>query len=60
MTTEMMRPRVKSDNGVAFLFSIEVSEKLRREHFEWRKIKKGDDNEAKANGFKLLRFSSSS
>lgn len=61
MTTEMMRPSATSDNGVAFIFSVEVGEKLRRKRFEWRKFKKGDGgDEASPGGFKLLRLPSSS
>lgn len=59
MTTEIMRPSATSDNGVTFVFSIEVGEKLQRERFEWRKFKKGDGDEASPGGFKLLRLSSS-
>lgn len=60
MTTEVMRPSATSNNGVAFAFSIEVGEKLKRERFEWRKIKKGDDHEGSPGGFKLLRLSAGS
>ncbi|KFY15651.1 hypothetical protein V492_01848 [Pseudogymnoascus sp. VKM F-4246] len=61
MTTEMMRPSAMSKDGVAFIFSVEVGEKLRRERFEWRKFKKGDGgDEASPGGFKLLRLPSSS
>ncbi|KFY16825.1 hypothetical protein V492_01065 [Pseudogymnoascus sp. VKM F-4246] len=60
MTTEFMRPSATGDNGVTFAFSIEVGEKLRRERFEWRKVKKGDGDEAIPTGFKLVRLSSSS
>ncbi|KFX89845.1 hypothetical protein V490_06781 [Pseudogymnoascus sp. VKM F-3557] len=60
MTTEMMRPSAMSKDGIAFIFSVEVGEKLRRERFEWRKFKKGDGgDEASPGGFKLLRLPSS-
>jgi hypothetical protein len=60
MITEIMRPSTTSDNGVTFVFSIEVGEKLQRERFEWRKFKKGNGDEANPGGFTLLRLSSSS
>ncbi|KAF6830369.1 hypothetical protein CPLU01_07424 [Colletotrichum plurivorum] len=57
MDEETMRA-VKSDDGsVAFMFSIEVGEKQQRERFEWVKLKKGDDEEAKSGGFKLVQVS---
>ncbi|KAF6799457.1 hypothetical protein CMUS01_15647 [Colletotrichum musicola] len=57
MDEETMRA-VKSDDGsVAFMFSVEVGEKLQRERFEWVKLKKGDDEEAKSGGFKLVQVS---
>jgi len=54
MVTEVMRGvSVPSDKGVAFRFSIEIgTEKLRRESFEWVKIK---DTETKQGGYKLVR-----
>lgn len=60
MDTETMSARTIGDDGVAFFFTVEVGdgEKMRREKFEWRKIKKGDEEEAKEGGFKLLRLSS--
>ncbi|KAH8820630.1 hypothetical protein F5884DRAFT_764709 [Xylogone sp. PMI_703] len=41
-------------------FSIEVSEEMQREEFEWRKIKKGEDSNAQSGGFRLVRLSSGS
>lgn len=41
-------------------FSIEVGEEMQREEFEWRKIKKGQDNNAESGGFRLVRLSSGS
>jgi hypothetical protein len=58
MDTELLCAEPGADNNVAFHFSIEVGEKARREEFAWRKVKKGED-QAKRNGFKLVRLSSS-
>ncbi|KXG47242.1 uncharacterized protein PGRI_011120 [Penicillium griseofulvum] len=58
MDTEPMRAEPGANNDIAFHFSIEVGEKKRREEFAWRKVKKGED-QAKRNGFKLVRLSSS-
>ncbi|OBT81403.1 hypothetical protein VE02_10253 [Pseudogymnoascus sp. 03VT05] len=58
MTTEIMRPSTTSNNGVTFVFSVEVGEKLQRERFEWRKFKKRNGDEANPGGFTLLRLSS--
>ncbi|OBT72910.1 hypothetical protein VF21_07760 [Pseudogymnoascus sp. 05NY08] len=46
MTTEIMRPSTTSNNGVTFVFSVKVGEKLQRERFEWRKFKKRNGDEA--------------
>ncbi|KAK1842807.1 hypothetical protein CCHR01_14552 [Colletotrichum chrysophilum] len=56
MDTETMRASVSAEK-VAFLFSIEVGEKQQRERFEWRKLKKGEGNEAKSGGFRLVQVS---
>lgn len=58
MDTEFMRAEPGTNNDIAFHFSIEVGKEERREEFAWRKVKKGDD-QAKRNGFKLVRLSSS-
>ncbi|KAI1769299.1 hypothetical protein GGR53DRAFT_153475 [Hypoxylon sp. FL1150] len=58
---EVMRARTVGESGVGYAFSIEVNHdgKLVREEFEWRKSKKGCDEElGKEGGFKLLRLSS--
>jgi hypothetical protein len=56
LDTEPMRAEPGTDSEVVFRFSVEVGEKARREGFIWRKIKKGDD-QAKRNGFRLVRLS---
>ncbi|KAF5492715.1 hypothetical protein CGCS363_v011335 [Colletotrichum siamense] len=56
MDTESMRASVSAEK-VAFLFSIEVGEKQQRERFEWTKLKKGEDHEAKSGGFRLAQVS---
>lgn len=58
MDTELLRAEPGTSNDIAFHFSIEVGDKERREEFAWRKVKKGED-QAKRNGFKLIRLSSS-
>lgn len=58
MDTELLRAEPGTNNDIAFHFAIEVGEKERREEFAWRKVKKGE-NQAKRNGFKLVRLSSS-
>ncbi|KAI1777239.1 hypothetical protein F4818DRAFT_341597 [Hypoxylon cercidicola] len=60
LATEVMRARTVGESGVGYAFAVEVSHdgKLVREDFEWRKAKKGSDEELKAGGFKLLRLSS--
>lgn len=58
MDTELLRAEPGTNNDIAFHFSIEVGDKERREEFAWRKVKKGED-QAKRNGFKLVRLSSS-
>ena len=57
LVTEMMQARIRDDK-VSFIFSIEIGqgEKIRREHFEWRKFDKGDED-SKAGGFRLLWLS---
>ncbi|KAJ5778833.1 hypothetical protein N7457_006553 [Penicillium paradoxum] len=55
LDTELMRAELGTNNHIAFHFSIEVGEKKQREVFAWRKVKKGDD-QAKRNGFKLVRL----
>jgi hypothetical protein len=57
MDTELLRAEPGTNNDVAFHFSIDVGEKEQREEFAWRKVKK-DDDQAKRNGFKLVRLSS--
>ncbi|KAI0154836.1 hypothetical protein GGR57DRAFT_465160 [Xylariaceae sp. FL1272] len=61
LVTEMMRAYTtpKLDHGVAFRFSVETGtgEEMRRETFEWRKVKKGERDESMKNGgFKLFRL----
>ncbi|CAI7582583.1 unnamed protein product [Penicillium discolor] len=58
MDTELLSAEPGTNNDTAFDFSIEVGDKERREEFTWRKVKKGED-QAKRNGFKLVRLSSS-
>jgi hypothetical protein len=58
MDTELLRAEPGPNNGIAFHFSIEVGEKNLRQEFAWRKVKKGEE-QAKRNGFKLVRLSSS-
>lgn len=60
MVTEMMRAGNADDHIAAFRFSIEVDKKMKREGLEWRRIKKGDNSNAKSGGFKLVRLSSGS
>ncbi|KAI6089776.1 hypothetical protein F4821DRAFT_256779 [Hypoxylon rubiginosum] len=57
LVTEGMRARTLGDRGFAFRFSVEVSKggRLRRETFEWRSIKKGERDEARDGGFKLVQ-----
>ncbi|KAJ6184808.1 hypothetical protein N7519_006109 [Penicillium mononematosum] len=57
MDTELLRAEPGPNKGIAFHFSIEVGEKNLRQEFAWRKVKKGED-QAKRNGFKLVRLSS--
>ncbi|KLJ10018.1 hypothetical protein EMPG_14574 [Blastomyces silverae] len=56
-TTEIMRGAVTDDHVAAFHFAIEVGAdgKMVREEFEWRKLKKGNDD-VKGRGFKLVRL----
>ncbi|RWA08982.1 hypothetical protein EKO27_g6123 [Xylaria grammica] len=57
LVCEMMRVHTTPDNTVAFRFSIEVGlgEKMRREAFEWKKIKKDErDDNTHNGGFKLF------
>ncbi|KAJ9483282.1 hypothetical protein VN97_g10133 [Penicillium thymicola] len=58
MDTELLCAEPGTNNDIAFHFSIEVGNKERREAFAWRKTKKGED-QAKRNGFKLVRLSPS-
>jgi hypothetical protein len=58
MDTELLRAESGTKNDISFIFSIEVGEDERREQFAWRKVTKGDD-QAKRNGFKLVRLFSS-
>lgn len=58
MDRELLCAQPGINNDIAFHFSIEVDEKERREEFSWRKVKKGED-QAKRNGFKLVRLSAS-
>ncbi|KAI1762135.1 hypothetical protein GGR53DRAFT_468635 [Hypoxylon sp. FL1150] len=55
--TEVMRARTLGDCGFAFRFSVEVSKggRLRRETFEWRSIKKGENDDARNGGFRLVQ-----
>ncbi|KAI4858990.1 hypothetical protein F4820DRAFT_441099 [Hypoxylon rubiginosum] len=57
---EVMQARTVGESGMGYAFSIEVDHggKLVREDFEWRKSKKGSNEEFKDGGFKLLRLSS--
>ncbi|EFW20109.1 conserved hypothetical protein [Coccidioides posadasii str. Silveira] len=57
LATELMHGTITGDGRVTFHFSIEVSsgKKMRREKFEWRTMKKGDDD-TKRSGFKLVRL----
>ena len=47
MVTERMRVTTLADYSVVFCFSVENDDKMGLEKFEWRKLKKGDDNIAK-------------
>lgn len=51
-----MRTSVSGER-VTFLFSTEAGEKQHRERFEWTRLKKGDDHEAKSDGFRLVQVS---
>ncbi|KMP08244.1 hypothetical protein CIRG_07925 [Coccidioides immitis RMSCC 2394] len=57
LATELMHGTITGDGRVTFHFSIEVSsgKKMRREKFEWRRMKEGDDD-TKRSGFKLVRL----
>jgi len=61
LITESMHARTSGDHHVVFDFTIEVGhgEKVQREQFEWRKIKKGVDKEVKDGGFRLVRSAQS-
>ncbi|KAF4914216.1 hypothetical protein CGCVW01_v010692 [Colletotrichum viniferum] len=56
MDTETMRTSVSGER-VTFLFSTEAGEKQQRERFEWTRLKKGEDHEAKSDGFRLVQVS---
>lgn len=60
-TTEIMRFTVTGNHIAAFHFAIEVCAggKMAREAFEWRKLKKGDDD-TKGRGFQLVRLGAGS
>jgi hypothetical protein len=56
---EIMQASTSKGCDVVFCFDIEVGEKMHRESFEWRQIKRSsDDSEAK--GIELVRLSTSS
>ena len=56
---ERMSASTAAGMGVTFRFSIEVgTEKVRREDFEWRKIKRGGGHDSE--GYELFRVSSTS
>ncbi|PGH03103.1 hypothetical protein GX51_04290 [Blastomyces parvus] len=56
--TEVMRGTVADDRIAAFQFAIEVGAdgKMVREEFEWRKLKKGNNDSVKGRGFNLVRL----
>ncbi|KAI1265921.1 hypothetical protein F5Y18DRAFT_32287 [Xylariaceae sp. FL1019] len=61
LVPEVMRAYTmpKPDHSVAFRFSVEagIDEGMRRETFEWRKVKKSERDECTKNGgFKLFRL----
>ncbi|KIH86484.1 hypothetical protein SPBR_08702 [Sporothrix brasiliensis 5110] len=39
-------------------FTIEEGEEMQREEFEWRKVRKGEDNAVASGGFRLVRLTS--
>lgn len=58
LVAETMRARTLDNGGFAFRFSVEVGrggEKLQRAQFEWRSMKKGENDEAREGGFKLVQ-----
>jgi hypothetical protein len=60
LVPELMRAHTTADGHVAWRFSIEVGagEKMRREAFEWRKVKKSERDESTTHGgFKLVSVS---
>ncbi|KAI1395276.1 hypothetical protein F4819DRAFT_198425 [Hypoxylon fuscum] len=60
LVKEIMQTHTVGQNGVGYWFPIEVNHggKMRNENFEWRKTKKGSDDDLQGGGFKLLRLSS--
>lgn len=58
MDTERMLGLASDEHGAAWRFSVEVGKREHREKFEWRKIKKGSDENFHHSAFKLVRLSS--
>ncbi|KAK8044992.1 hypothetical protein PG993_005016 [Apiospora rasikravindrae] len=62
MVSELMTTTTNDEGGVSYIFTIEAGqgEKMERRRFEWRQFKKGAQDGADKDGFKLLSFGSNS